>query len=183
MHPQHWPGDLPASYSASVPCSYLRTRYASCSPRARPGFDERGLAPHKGPPDRSRKGSQRAPGAPCTGNCSPSTTRPSRLPAIDRLEGFPCLKAFVLPTGAPGDAPPCIRQRSFVIAGDRHGIPLLVLAPHRGLRCMGNLLCIGLFLKFRSNPLSPSPRMQFGRKLSTREASDPSDQKRSRPVG
>ena len=49
----------------------------------------------------------------------------------------PCLKAFVLPTGAPGDAPPCIRQRPFVIAGDRHGIPLLVLAPHRGLRCMG----------------------------------------------
>ena len=41
----------------------------------------------------------------------------------------PCLKAFVLPTGAPGDAPPCIRQRPFVIAGDRHGIPLLVRAP------------------------------------------------------
>ena len=60
----------------------------------------------------------------------------------------PCLKAFVLPTGAPGDALPRIRQRPFVIAGDRHGIPLLVRAPHRGLRFMDNLLCSGLFLKF-----------------------------------
>ena len=67
----------------------------------------------------------------------------------------PCLKAFVLPTGAPGDAPLCIRQRPFVIAGDRHDIPLLVRAPHRGLRCMGNLLCTGLFLRFRLNPPSP----------------------------
>ena len=53
----------------------------------------------------------------------------------------------MLPTGAPGDAPPCIRQRPFVIADGRHGIPLLVLAPHLGLRWMGNLLCAGLFLK------------------------------------
>ena len=30
-------------------------------------------------------------------------------------------------------------RRPFAIAGDRHGIPLLVRAPHRGLRCMGNL--------------------------------------------
>ena len=43
-----------------------------------------------------------------------------------------CGTAFVLPIGAPGDAPPCIRQRPFVIAGNRHGIPLLVRAPHRG---------------------------------------------------
>ena len=28
-----------------------------------------------------------------------------------------------------------------------------------GSGCMGNLLCPGLFLKFRSNPLSPSPGM------------------------
>ena len=50
--------------------------------------------------------------------------------------------------------------RPFVIAGDRHGIPLLILAPHRGLRWMGNLLCIGLLRKFRSNPLSPSSGIQ-----------------------
>jgi hypothetical protein len=39
----------------------------------------------------------------------------------------------LLPFGAPGDIPPCIRQRPFGIAGDRHRLPLLVRAPHRGL--------------------------------------------------
>jgi len=29
---------------------------------------------------------------------------------------------------------------------DRHWFPLLVRAPHRRLRCMGNLLCMGLIL-------------------------------------
>jgi hypothetical protein len=29
---------------------------------------------------------------------------------------------------------PCIRQRPFGMAGDRHGLPFLVRAPHRGLR-------------------------------------------------
>src|ERR1051325_6924791 len=60
----------------------------------------------------------------------------------------PCLNAFPLPFGAPGDSPPCIRQRPFGIPGDRQGLPRRVRAPHRGLRCMGNLLCMGLFLQF-----------------------------------
>jgi hypothetical protein len=42
------------------------------------------------------------------------------------------------------------------MAGDSQGLPLrFVRAPHLGLRCMGNLLCMGLFLWFR---LIPSPR-------------------------
>jgi hypothetical protein len=48
-----------------------------------------------------------------------------------------------------------MRQRPFGIAGDRHGLALLVRAPHRLLRCMGNLLCMGLILRFLS---IPSPR-------------------------
>jgi hypothetical protein len=35
-----------------------------------------------------------------------------------------------------GDIPPCIRQRPFGIAADRQGLPFLVRAPHRRLRCM-----------------------------------------------
>jgi hypothetical protein len=38
------------------------------------------------------------------------------------------------------------------IAGDWHRPPLLVLAPHRGLPCMGNLFCMGLILWFRAIP-------------------------------
>ena len=62
--------------------------------------------------------------------------------------------ALALPFGAPGDVPPCIRQRPFAIAGERHGGPARVLAPQRGLRCMGNLLCTGLFLQFALIPPS-----------------------------
>jgi hypothetical protein len=50
------------------------------------------------------------------------------------------------PSGAPGDGPPCIRQRPFGIAGDRQGVPLRVFAPHLGLECMGNRM--GLILDF-----------------------------------
>jgi hypothetical protein len=42
------------------------------------------------------------------------------------------LYAFLLPFGAPGDVPPCIRQRPFFIAGDWHGV-----------WCIGKL-CMGL---------------------------------------
>jgi len=41
--------------------------------------------------------------------------------------------------GAPGDFPPCIRQRLFFIAGGRHGLPLRVYAPHRGLWCIAEV--------------------------------------------
>ena len=40
----------------------------------------------------------------------------------------------------------CIRQRPFGIAADRQGLPFLVRAPHRRLRCMANLFCTGLIL-------------------------------------
>jgi len=56
------------------------------------------------------------------------------------------LKAFLLPFGAPGALPPCIRQRPFRIAGDWQGVPARVRARQLGLRCMGNLPCMGLFL-------------------------------------
>jgi len=46
----------------------------------------------------------------------------------------------VLPMGAPlPAAPPCIRHRRFPrTAGDWHGFPLRVRAPHRGARFMGS---------------------------------------------
>ena len=52
---------------------------------------------------------------------------------------------------------PTVRKRPtgigrFFIAGDRHGITRRVQAPQRGLRCMGNLLCMGLFLRFAAIP-------------------------------
>ena len=67
----------------------------------------------------------------------------SRRHAIASAVYRPCLNAFLLPLGAPGDFPPCIRQRPFGIAGDWHRLPLRVRAPHRRLRCMGNLLSMG----------------------------------------
>jgi hypothetical protein len=39
-----------------------------------------------------------------------------------------------------------VRRRPFGIAADRQGLPFLVRAPHRRLRCMGNLFCTGLIL-------------------------------------
>jgi len=43
-----------------------------------------------------------------------------RRPAMPLAVYRPCLRAFLLPLGAPGDPPPCIRQRPFAIAADRH---------------------------------------------------------------
>jgi hypothetical protein len=37
---------------------------------------------------------------------------------VPSAEYRPCLKAFLFPFGAPGDFPPCIRQRPFLIAAD-----------------------------------------------------------------
>jgi hypothetical protein len=65
----------------------------------------------------------------------------------------PCRKLpFAEPFGAPGELPPCIRHLPFGIAGERHGLPVLVLAPQRGDRCMGNRLCMGLSLMFIRDP-------------------------------
>src|SRR5215210_8624748 len=45
-----------------------------------------------------------------------------------------------------------MRQRPFGIAGDWHRLPCLVRAPQRWLRCMGNLLCMGLILRICAIP-------------------------------
>ena len=70
----------------------------------------------------------------------------ARRLAIASAVYSPCLRAFLLPFGAPGDFPPCIRQRPFGIAGDLHRLPPLVRAPHRRLKCMGNSPCMMLLL-------------------------------------
>jgi hypothetical protein len=45
-----------------------------------------------------------------------------------------------------------MRHLPFFIAGDRHGLPLLVRAPQRLLRFMGKLLCMGLILQICRTP-------------------------------
>ena len=81
--------------------------------------------------------------------CSRASALPARTNAeTERRRAIasavyrPCLSAFLLPFGAPGDIPPCIRQRPFGIAGAWHEARLRVRAPHRGLRCMGKLFRI-----------------------------------------
>jgi hypothetical protein len=64
----------------------------------------------------------------------------------------PCFKAFLFPFGAPGDGPPCIRQRPFFIAGDWQGFPLLVLAPQRGLDCMSKSMGLSFDFGRRTSP-------------------------------
>ena len=62
----------------------------------------------------------------------------SRRHSIASAVQRPCFKAFLLAFGGPGDIPPCIRQRPFVIAGDWQGVPARVRARQRGLKCMGS---------------------------------------------
>ena len=50
----------------------------------------------------------------------------------------PCFQAFRLPLGAPGDGPPCIRQRPLGMAGDWHGLPLRVRAPQPLACCIAH---------------------------------------------
>ena len=87
-----------------------------------------------------------------------STHRAPPVPAAWRLprrcRGHAC-GHWRYPSVRRARLPPCIRQRPFTIVGDRHGLPVRVRAPQRGLRCMGNLLCMGLFLRF---PATPTPR-------------------------
>src|SRR5215468_4499738 len=70
----------------------------------------------------------------------------SRRRAMASALYHPCFRAFLFPFGAPGDGPPCIRQRPFGIAGDWQGLPLRVFAPQRGLDCMSKSM--GLSLDF-----------------------------------
>jgi len=98
----------------------------------------------------------------CPGSQRPSrlsTARKSSRPTgLKRRRQTPPLASLALPktstawSSAPGDLPPCIRQRPFGIAGDRQDVPFRVFAPHRGLRCMGNVLCMGLFIVFVAYP-------------------------------
>ena len=71
-------------------------------------------------------------------NRSRSCRRFSRASRVYR----PCLRALLLTSGAPDPgAPPCIRQRFLpATAGDRHGLPERVLAPHRALANFGAVL-------------------------------------------
>jgi len=80
---------------------------------------------------------------------------------ISRLKPMACAvyrplrRAFWLPTGAPLPlAPPCILHRRFPrTAGDRHGVPLRVRAPHRGAWFIGDSSWrMGLFLRFLGVP-------------------------------
>ena len=70
-----------------------------------------------------------------------------RPPCLFLLRVVTVFQGIPIALGAPGDLPPCIRHLPFFIAPLRHGFPdRLEWAPHLGLWCMGNCLCIGLFL-------------------------------------
>ena len=60
----------------------------------------------------------------------------------------PCFQGIAIPRPAPRYLPRRHASGSAfrLTAGDRHGLPLRVRAPHRGLWCMGELLCMGLIL-------------------------------------
>jgi hypothetical protein len=99
-----------------------------------------------------------------------------RRASIVSAEYRPCLNALVLPLGAPGDFPPCSRHRPFGIAGDWHRLPLLVRVPHRRLRCIGDLLCMGLILQCWAPPSPRGPdhaRRQPGRRNARGRAPPP----------
>ena len=92
----------------------------------------------------------------------------SRRSAIISAERPPWIvRAFLIrsiPSAVRGpvDFPPCIRHLPFGIAGDRHGLPILVRAPQRGqdhasIRRMRQLgtACVGFSARFA---FTPSPR-------------------------
>jgi hypothetical protein len=82
----------------------------------------------------------------------------SRLAAIDLAEYRPCFQFAFLdrsrPSGVRGpvDLPPCILHLPFGIAGDLHGVPFLVLAPHLG-PFIRLFFAQGLFIGFFAPPL------------------------------
>ncbi len=88
-------------------------------------------------------------------NCSRLLRASSRMIASNARPAAlyrPCFQAFWLPFGAPVALPPCIQHRPFDIAGDRHGLPLRARQPHRRLKCIANLFCMGLFAVFLPLP-------------------------------
>jgi hypothetical protein len=70
---------------------------------------------------------------------SPSNARICLRSAIASLVNRPCRRAFWFPFRAPDPGvPPCMRQRLLpCTAGERHGPPQRILAPQRGLACIG----------------------------------------------
>ena len=63
----------------------------------------------------------------------------------------PCFRAFRLPFGAPGLAPPCMRHLPFGMAGDWQDIPERVRAQQRGLN-RRRVVSMGLILYFQCAP-------------------------------
>lgn len=62
------------------------------------------------------------------------SSRTSRLRSAASCVLWPCRKfPFFVPRGAPGLLPPCNLHRPLAIAGQRHGLPVvLAWAPQRG---------------------------------------------------
>ena len=81
--------------------------------------------------------------------CRCSCVAPVRWPCLY----MPCLP----PRGAPGDFPPCIRQRPFFIEGLRQGFPVVGLcAPQRGCFARASsAFCMGLSFISSSHPVHP----------------------------
>jgi hypothetical protein len=70
----------------------------------------------------------------------------ARRRAISGALWNPCLRACWLPLGAPGECPPCSRQRPFAMGDSRHGVPWRVRAPqHVGAGDMGHIGVLGTF--------------------------------------
>src|SRR3546814_19111152 len=86
-----------------------------------------------------------------------SRVRSRRRSSIAFAAFIPCLSALLLPFGAPGLVPPCIRHlfRPFT-AGDWHAVPRLVLAKQRGAASIFETRCMGLIGNFS---ISATPRL------------------------
>jgi hypothetical protein len=74
------------------------------------------------PTGETRPGQAPISATPTSSRIARRSAATSRLRAIASPLYRPCLKAFLLPFGAPVDSPPCIRQRSFFMAGNWQGL-------------------------------------------------------------
>jgi hypothetical protein len=116
-----------------------------CLEAKRGGFAERGegkCMQHRRAPEKERPKT----GTRSTASASPAksvrrwrnSTVALRRAAIEAWLYRPCFvrdaRIFALPSSVRGpvDGPPCTRQRPFGMAAARHGVPALVVAPHRG---------------------------------------------------
>src|SRR3546814_16747944 len=85
-----------------------------------------------------------------------SRVRSRRRSSIAFAAFIPCLSALLLPFGAPGLVPPCIRHifRPFT-AADWHAVTLLALAKQHGAASIFETRCMGLFGHFSFSPTPP----------------------------